>query len=97
MPSNVGKMEQGRDAKSIRSQEQGGLSIAMTISDKAYLGTREVCRRLGISRLALLRWLTNGVLQDIPRRYRRGWLLFTQAELKRIEDEVNKITQNQLY
>jgi predicted site-specific integrase-resolvase len=65
--------------------------MPITLHGETYYRTREVAQTVGISRLTLLRWLSSGIIQGIPRRDRRGWRLFTQAEIGRIKDEVNKI------
>lgn len=65
--------------------------MPITINGDTYYRTREVSRMMGIGRLTLLRWLSSGIIQGIPRRDRRGWRLFTEAEISRIKDEVNKI------
>jgi predicted site-specific integrase-resolvase len=65
--------------------------MSITINGDTYYKSREVAQTVGISRLTLLRWLSSGVIQGIPRRDRRGWRLFTKAEIGRIKDEVNKI------
>jgi len=46
---------------------------------------------VGVSRSTLLRWLRSGILKDASHRDRRGWRLFTQADIKRIGAEVNKM------
>ena len=62
-----------------------------TINKETYYRTSEVCQMLGISRSTLLRWLNSGILKDASHRDRRGWRLFTKADIKRIKDEANKI------
>ncbi len=62
-----------------------------TINSESYYRTTEVCQMVGISRSTLLRWLSSGIVNDVPPRDRRGWRLFTEADIKRIEDEANKI------
>ena len=61
------------------------------INSETYYRTTEVCQMVGISRSTLLRWLSSGIVNDVPPRDRRGWRLFTEADIKRIEDEANKI------
>jgi predicted site-specific integrase-resolvase len=43
----------------------------------------------GLGRSTLLRWLRSGIISDATTRDRRGWRLFTKAEIKAIEEEVN--------
>ena len=65
--------------------------MPITINGETYYRTREVSQMVGISRLTLLRWLSSGIIQGTPRRDRRGWRLFAEADIKRIRDEANKI------
>lgn len=65
--------------------------MPITIQDQTYYRTTEVCRMVGTSRSTLLRLLRNGILEDASYRDRRGWRLFIEADIKRIEAEVNKV------
>lgn len=65
--------------------------MSVIISNQTYYRTTEVCEMAGISRSTLLRWIRSGILKDASHRDRRGWRLFTEADIKRIEDEANKI------
>lgn len=65
--------------------------MPMTMRGKTYYRTTEVCQAVGIGRSTLLRWLRSGVIRDVSNRDRRGWRLFTPAEIRRIEDEANHI------
>jgi len=55
-----------------------------------YYDTSEVCQKAGISRPTLLRWLKRGILQRLHRD-RRGWRLFTEDDLKKIQAEANRV------
>jgi len=46
--------------------------------------------KTGISRATLFRWLKAGVLSK-SYRDRRGWRLFTEDDLKKIQAEANKV------
>ena len=61
------------------------------INSETYYRTTEVCQMVGISRSTLLRWLSSGIVNDVRHRDRRGWRVFTEADIKRIENEANKI------
>ena len=65
--------------------------MSILINSETYYRTGEVCQMVGISRATLLRWLRSGVLQDMSHRDRRGWRLFAEADVKRINNEANKI------
>jgi predicted site-specific integrase-resolvase len=55
-----------------------------------YYRTAEVCTITGISRSTLLRWFRSCALKDVTHRDRRGWRLFTQADIDRIQYEADK-------
>ncbi len=61
------------------------------INSETYYRTTEVCQMVGISRSTLLRWLSSGIVKDVRHRDRRGWRVFTEADIKRVENEANKI------
>jgi predicted site-specific integrase-resolvase len=47
----------------------------------------------GISRSTLLRWFRSGTLKDVTHWDRRGWRLFTQADIERIRYEADKASE----
>jgi len=65
--------------------------VPITISSQTYYRTTEVCEMIGVSRSTLLRWFKSGILKDASHRDRRGWRLFTQGDIKRIEAEANRM------
>ena len=58
--------------------------------NQPYHRTTEVCRIVGISRSTLLRWFKNGTVKDVIHRDRRGWRLFSQADIERIQCEADR-------
>ncbi len=46
---------------------------------------------VGMSRSTIWRWMKAGILEDSTKRDRRGWRLFSEADLKIIEDEAQRI------
>jgi excisionase family DNA binding protein len=62
-----------------------------TIRRETYYRTSEAAQRAGITRSTLLRWLDSGIIEDTTHRDRRGWRLFTEADIKRIEEEANRV------
>ena len=67
--------------------------MPVTLSGQKYYRTAEVCRMVGISRTTLFRWLTEGVFSEPRHRDRRGWRLFTEDEVDRMETEANRISK----
>jgi len=68
--------------------------MSITVRQQTCYRTTEVCEIVGISRSTLLRWIRDGILEDASLRDRRGWRLFTKADIKRIEDEVHKVNRS---
>jgi predicted site-specific integrase-resolvase len=60
------------------------------INGKTYYEAREVCEKVGISRPTLFRWLKRGLVTRLHRD-RRGWRLFTEEDLSRIQREASRI------
>ena len=67
--------------------------MPVTLSGRKYYRTAEVCRMVGISRTTLFRWLTEGVFSEPKHRDRRGWRLFTEDEVNKMEAEANWISK----
>lgn len=67
--------------------------MAIEIGGRTYYKTSEACRKTGISRTTLLRWLKAGIL-DKYYIDRRGWRLFTEEDLNKICAEAKKIEVN---
>lgn len=65
--------------------------MPVSIGNRQYYRTSEVCRRVGISRSTLLRWLKEGCLNISDFRDRRSWRLFTETDVKKIISEANRI------
>lgn len=67
--------------------------MPINISGKKYYRTSEAAQLAGISRSTLLRWIDQGIFKHEPRWDRRGWRLFTEADIKRIESVANHVRQ----
>ena len=65
--------------------------MPIVINDETYYRTAEVCRRVGISKNTLFRWLKEGIFSDVEYRDWRGWRLFTVAQLETIRAKTNHI------
>jgi excisionase family DNA binding protein len=65
--------------------------MPVNITGVTYYRTVEVCHLVGIHRSTLLRWLRDGVIDNRPCRDRRGWRLFSEADVNRIKNEANRI------
>jgi predicted site-specific integrase-resolvase len=69
--------------------------MPVSINDRTYFRTSEVCQIARISRSTLLRWLKEEDL-DIPDyRDRRSWRLFTEEDVNKLASEANKICEPQ--
>ena len=66
--------------------------MPVVIDGRTYYRTAEVFRFIGVSRNTLYRWLQKGILTGVERRDSRGWRLFTQEEIDRLDKSINSIT-----
>ena len=46
----------------------------------------------GISRATLFRWFREGIVDDIVRKDRKGWRLFTENDISKIKSEAIRIS-----
>ena len=65
--------------------------MSVIIKGETYYRTREACGMTGIGRSTLLRWLKSGIIRDASHRDRRGWRLFTETDIERIQEEAGKV------
>ena len=64
--------------------------MPMEVDGKLYYKTSEACKKTGISRATLFRWLKSGILEK-HYKDRRGWRIFTEEDLTLIRSEATKI------
>jgi len=64
--------------------------MPVKIDNRIYYRTLDVCQETGISRATLFRWISSGMLPKLFRD-RRGWRLFTKADLNIIKAEARRI------
>jgi predicted site-specific integrase-resolvase len=64
--------------------------VTIEIEGRTYYKTLEACKRTGISRPTLFRWLKLGILKKYYKNH-RGWRLFTEEDLNTIRAEARKI------
>lgn len=65
--------------------------MPIKVNGKTYYRTGEAARIACVSRSTLMRWLENGTIKETPHRDRRGWRLFTQADIKTVKKEAGKV------
>ena len=70
--------------------------MPVTLNEQTYYRTSEVCQIVSISKNTLFRWLKQDILSEAERRDRRGWRLFTEAEIHRLKAEANRININKI-
>ena len=64
--------------------------MPVQVNGKTYYRTAEVCMKAGISRATLFRWLKTGVLKKTYRD-RRGWRMYTEADLNAVKKEAQTL------
>jgi len=67
--------------------------MPVTVNGQTYYRTAQVYRMVGISRTTFFRWLREGIFTEAKHRDRRGWRLFTEDEVDRMEAEANRIIE----
>jgi predicted site-specific integrase-resolvase len=65
--------------------------MPVAVNGRTYYRTAEACEMAGTSRNTLFRWIREGSFADVGLRDRKGWRLFTEVDVKRLKEEVNKI------
>ena len=65
--------------------------MPIVVDGATYYRTAEVCDLIGISRSTLFRWVKQEGDKDAKNRDRRGWRLFTEAEVDNLRKEANRI------
>ena len=64
--------------------------MPIEINGQKYYRTSEACAKTGVSRATLFRWLKAGILEK-SYRDRRGWRIFTEDDLSKIQAEATRI------
>ena len=65
------------------------------IRGQTYFTTSEACRKAGISRATLFRWIKAGIVEDVDRKDRNGWRLFTEHDVSKIRAEATQVNRKQ--
>ena len=65
--------------------------MPLIIDGNTFYRTAEVCKTAGVSKNTLLRWIREKKFADVKYRDRRGWRLFSDAELRKLQNEVNRL------
>jgi DNA-binding transcriptional MerR regulator len=66
--------------------------MSITIKRIKYYRTKEACLKAGISKATFHRWVKQGVINDNSSKDRRGWRLFSEADIENIRTEAAKIS-----
>ena len=69
--------------------------MTVVIDGRTYYRTAEVFKQIGVSRNTLYRWLRKDILGSIEHRDSRGWRLFTQEEINRLNTAINSISERE--
>jgi len=64
--------------------------MPVEIGGKRFYRTSEICSKACISRATLFRWIKTGIVKN-RLRDRRGWRLFTEEDVQKLQAEVGKI------
>ena len=67
--------------------------MAIRINGQTYYRTSEACQRGGISKATLFRWFKVGIVEDVERKDRKGWRLFSENDIDRIKSEATRVNR----
>jgi excisionase family DNA binding protein len=70
--------------------------VSIEIDGQVYYRTSEACKKTGVSRATLFRWLKAGILEKYHKD-RRGWRIFREEDLNKIRAEARKIEVEYAY
>jgi len=70
--------------------------VSIEIDGQVYYRTSEACKKTGVSRATLFRWLKAGILEKYHKD-RRGWRIFREEDLTKIRVEARKIKVEYAY
>ena len=70
--------------------------MSIEIDGQVYYRTSEACKKTGVSRATLFRWLKAGILEKYHKD-RRGWRIFREEDLNKIRAEARKIEVEYAY
>ena len=65
--------------------------MPLILNNERYYRTAEACTMAGISRNTFLRWVRQGIFDDVVYRDRNGWRLFAEEDLKRLKTKAHRI------
>jgi predicted site-specific integrase-resolvase len=66
--------------------------MSITIEQQKYYRTKEACLKAGISKATYHRWIKQGIISDNIIKDRRGWRLFSEADIENIRMEAAKLS-----
>ncbi len=64
--------------------------MTISIEGRIYYRTTEACRKAGISRTTLFRWINEGLIECGSIRDRNGWRLFTSEDIESIRSAITR-------
>ena len=67
--------------------------MSTKINGQTYYSTSEACQLAGISKATLFRWFKAGILEDVERKDRKGWRLFTEDDINKIKSEATRLSR----
>jgi DNA-binding transcriptional MerR regulator len=67
--------------------------MPIEINDETFYLIGEAMQEIKITSMTYYRWVKQRKINDVERRDRRGWRLFTKADIQRIKNFKNKTIQ----
>ncbi len=66
--------------------------MPIVIEGKQFYRTQEALQAIGISKATWFRWLKENKISDVKHKDRRGWRLFTEGDIRRIQSFAHAVT-----
>jgi predicted site-specific integrase-resolvase len=67
--------------------------MPVSINDQTYYMIAEACVMARTNRNTRLRWMREGRYSDVKTRDKNGWRLFSEEDIARLKNQVNKIEE----
>jgi predicted site-specific integrase-resolvase len=56
----------------------------MTAEEREFYNMKEACELIGVSRHTLLKWFSEGKVEEVPRQRRNNYRIFRPEDIERI-------------
>jgi len=68
--------------------------MTIILNGTKYYRLYEACEKAGLGVSTYYKWIKDGVIEDATYTDRRGWRIFTEEDVEKLRNEVNKVIIN---